>query len=91
MEHWCKRLDPVSKVRYLLNGIRCDKSSKAVATVRAHPDKYEKDFDVVVTFLTQYIDKRSPTPSMKVASVAQNRPTKQQRQVLVMVHSRARL
>ena len=30
--------------------------STAVATVRAHPDKYKKEFDVVVTFLTQYTD-----------------------------------
>ena len=44
-----------------------------------HPDKYQKDCDAVVTFLTQYIDKRSPTPSVKVASVAQNRPAKQQK------------
>ena len=38
---------------YLLNGIRCDKLSTAVATVRVHPDKYEKDFDAVVAFLTK--------------------------------------
>ena len=51
--------------------------STAVATVRAHPDKYERDFDAVVTFLIQYINKRAPTPSVKVASVAQTRPAKQ--------------
>ena len=51
----------------------------AVAAVRAHPDRYEKDFDTVVTFLTQNIDKRAPTPSMKVASVTQIRPAKQQK------------
>ena len=70
----CKTLDmgtkdPGSKVRYQLNGIRCDKLSTAVATVMAPPDKYKKDFDAVVTFHTQYIDKRAPTPSVKVASV----------------------
>ena len=53
--------------------------STAVAAVRVHPDKYEKDFDAVVTFLTQCIDTRAPTPSVKVASVGQNRPAKQQR------------
>ena len=53
-----------------MNGIRCDKLSMAVATVRAYPDKYEKDFDTVVTFLTQYIDKRELTQSMEVASIA---------------------
>ena len=53
--------------------------STADAAVRAHPDKYKKDFDAVVTFLTQYIDKRAPTPSVKVASVRQSRPAKQQK------------
>ena len=37
----------------MLNKIRCDKLSTAVAAVRAHPDKCEKDFDVVVAFLEQ--------------------------------------
>ena len=45
MEYGCQGLDPESKVRYLLNGIRCDKLSTVVAAVRAHPDKYEKDFE----------------------------------------------
>ena len=53
--------------------------STAVATVRAHPDKYEKDFDAVVALLTQYIDKKAPTPSMKDASVTQTRPAKRQK------------
>ena len=66
MEYRYKGLDPGSKVQYLLNGIKCDKLSTAVTTVRAHPDKYEKDFDAVVTFITQYINKRAPTPSVKV-------------------------
>ena len=48
----------------------------AVVAVRVHPGKYEKDFDAVVTFHSQYINKRLPTPSEKVASVGQNRPTK---------------
>ena len=61
MEYEYQGLDPGSNIRYLLNGIRCDKLSTTVATFRAHPDKYEMDFDTVVTFLTQYIDKRAPT------------------------------
>ena len=44
-----------------------------------HPDKYEKDFGSVVTFLTKYINKRALTPSVKVASVGQKRPAKQQK------------
>ena len=62
-----------------MNGIQCDKLPTVVATVRAHPDKYEKDFGAVITFLTQYMDKRSLTPSVKVASIRQNRPAKWQR------------
>ena len=57
--------------------------STAVATVRTHPNKYEKDFDAVVTFLSQYIDKIAPTPSVKVASVGQNRPTKWQKTITI--------
>ena len=53
--------------------------STAVVTVRAHPDKYEKDFNAVVIFLTHYIKKRAPTPCVKVVSVGQNRPAKQQK------------
>ena len=53
MEYGYKGLDPWSKVRYLLNDIRCDKLSTAIAAVRVHPDKYKKDFNAVVAFLTQ--------------------------------------
>ena len=66
-------------MQYLLNGVRCDKLSTAVATVRVHPDKYEKDFDAVVTFFTQYINKRAPILSAKVASLTQTSPSKQQK------------
>ena len=79
MEYGYQRLNPGSKVRYLLNGIRCDKFSTEVATVRVHPDKYEKNFNVVVAFLAQYIDKRAPTVSVMVASVVQTRPAKWQK------------
>ena len=57
----------------------CDKFSTAVATVRLHPDKYEKDFDAVVTFLTQHINKKALTLSVKVASVGKTRPAKWQK------------
>ena len=53
--------------------------SKAVATVRSHPDKCERDFDAVVTFLSHYINTRAPTPSVKVASVSQGRTAKWQK------------
>ena len=53
--------------------------SMAVATVRAHPGKYEKDFDTVVAFLTQYTGKKAPTSSVKVAFVTQTRPAKRQK------------
>ena len=74
MEYGYHGRNPGSKVRYLLNGIRCEKLSKVVATVRAHPDKYKKDFETVIFFLTQYIDKRAKTPTVKVASVSHTRP-----------------
>ena len=67
MENGYQGLDPGPKVQYLLNGIRCDKLSTAVVAVRVHPDMYEKDFDAVVAFLTQYINKKAPTPNVKVA------------------------
>ena len=53
--------------------------STAVAAVRAQPDKYKKDLDVVVALLAQYINKRAPTPSVKVVSVGQTKPVKQQK------------
>ena len=62
-----------------LNGIRCDKLSTAVTAVKVHSDKCKKDFDAVVAFLTQYIDKSSPTLSVMVVSVTQNRPAKWQK------------
>ena len=62
-----------------MKDIRCDKFSTAGATVRVHPDKYEKDFDAVVTLLSQYINKRALTPSVKVVSIGQSRPDKWQK------------
>ena len=59
-----------------MSGIKCDKLSTAVATVRVHPDKYEKDFDALVIFLTQHINKRAPTVHVKVVSVMQIRHAK---------------
>ena len=53
--------------------------STVVATVMAHPDKYMKDFNIVVTFLSQYINKKAPKPSVKIASVTQTRPAKRQK------------
>ena len=79
MKHGYQGLDPRLKVQYLLNGIRCDKFSTAITTVRAHPENYKNDFDAVVTFLSQFIDKRALTPSVKVASVCQTRPAKWQK------------
>ena len=62
-----------------MNGIRCDKLSIVVAILRAYLGMHEKDFNAVVTFLTQYINKRAPTMSVKVASVGQTMPTKRQK------------
>ena len=72
-------LDPGLDDQYLLNSMRCDKLSTAVAAVRVHTDKYEKVFDAVVASITQYIDKRESGPSVKVASISQTRPANQQK------------
>ena len=50
-----------------------------VIAVRQHTDKNEKDFDAVVASLTQYISKRRPTLSVKIASVTQTKHAKRQR------------
>ena len=44
----CQRLYSGSKVHYLLNGIRCDKLSMAVAAIKAHIYKHGKDSDAVL-------------------------------------------
>ena len=88
MEYEYQSLDPGLKVWYLLNGIRYDKLSTAVAAVWAHPDKYEKDFHAVIAFLTQCMDKRAPIWSMKDASVSQTRPGKGRRPALPMALSK---
>ena len=76
---WVPRPWSGSKVRYLLNVIRCEGLFTAVIAVRAHPDRYEKDVDAVIAFLSQYIDRKAPTPSVKVASIDQTRPAKRQK------------
>ena len=72
------------KSQYIFYSIRCDKLSIADAAVRAHPDKYKKDFDAVVTFLTQYKDKKEPIQSVKVASMVQTRTAKQQKTTMYL-------
>ena len=78
VEYGHQGLDLESKVQYLLNGVRCDKLSTAVPAAKVHPDKYEKDFNTVVSSLHQYIDKKASTSSVKDASVSQSRPPKWQ-------------
>ena len=56
MEYGYQGLDPRLNIKY--KGIRCDKLSTAVAKVKVHSEKYKKSFDAVITFLTQYINKR---------------------------------
>ena len=59
MEYGYQDLDQVTKVCHLLNGNRCDKLFIAIVIVKAHPDKYEKDFGAVVAFLMQQPQSRS--------------------------------
>ena len=75
-EYGYQGLNPVMKVHYVLNGIRCNKLFTVVASTKAHTDNYEKNFNAVVTFLTQYIDKHRLTPAVKVISIVQIRPAK---------------
>ena len=79
MEYGYQGLDPERKVQYLLHGIMCNKMSTAVTAETANSDRYKKYFDAVFTFLSQYINKNAPTPSVKVASVTQIRPAKRQK------------
>ena len=66
--------------------------STAVAAVRAHLEKFEKDFDAIATFLTQYIDKKATEPSVKgcLCQSKTNLPSGR-RPVLLMALSRERL
>ena len=84
-------LDPESKVQYHLNSIRCDKLFTAVATVRACPDKHEKDFDAVFTIFIQYVDKREPTSSVKVTSLPSSKLPNDRKLALSMALSMERL
>ena len=65
--------------------------STAVTKERAHPDKYKKDFDAVIVFLTKYINKRAPTLSAKVASVGQTHLLSGRRPLLEVAPSKERL
>ena len=50
-EYGYKGLNQGTKVHHLLSGIVCDKLSTAIATVRAYPDKYEKVFGALISYL----------------------------------------
>ena len=57
-EYGYQGIDPGTNIYHLLSGIRCDKLSMVVATLREHPDKYEKDFDAV-TYLSKCVDEQN--------------------------------
>ena len=48
--------------------------STVVVTLKASPDKYKKDFDMAVTYLSQYTRKKGKNTDSKVSSIAQWRP-----------------
>ena len=58
--------------------------SKEIAKAREHPNKYKNNFDAVVTYHLEYIDKQGQTPSVKVASIVQTRSTKRQKTSTVL-------
>ena len=80
-----------AKYAKMLNGISCDKLSTAVTAVRAHPDKYEKDFDAIVTFLSQYINKRALTQMWRLPLSVRADPPSSRGPVLPMALLRERL
>ena len=45
----------MGKNHHLIYGISCAKMSTAVATIKVHSDRFEIDFDLVVTYLSQYV------------------------------------
>ena len=67
------------KVHHVLNEIRWEKTSTEGITVKAHPDRYEKEIDAVVAYLSQYVKKWQPTMSVEVSSIAQGWPNKIQK------------
>ena len=91
LEYGYQGLDPGSKVQYLLHSIRCDILPTLVAAVRALPDKYERVFDAVFACFMQYICKRAPTPSVKVASVARTDLQSSRRPALPMAFTKESL
>ena len=81
MGYGYQSLEPGQKVSYLLNGIRHNELSTVIATVWSHSDKYEQEFDAIVAFLTQNIDKQGPILRVKIISVAQSRPATKQKTI----------
>ena len=65
--------------------------SIALTSVRVNPDKYEKGVDAVFVFLTPYINKRGPTPSVKLPLLPRPDLTSGRRPALVMALSKKRL
>ena len=56
---------------------RYDEMSPDTALVRVNPDRYEKELDTYVTYLSKYVEMSGPMKSVKVASVTQFRPAMQ--------------
>ena len=65
----------------------CDKLFTVIVTVWAHPHKYEKNFG----YVSQYIYKHGPTPSVKVASIIQTKVPRSRKPVLPVALSKGRL
>ena len=51
-------MDNGTKVRHVLQVIKCSELEAAVHVVRAHPEKYGMDFDTVVSYLGQMVTKK---------------------------------
>ena len=56
--------------------MKCNNLSNPIVTICANHDKFEKDFDVIVAYLSQYTNKRG---KIFVAAVHQKRPQKHEK------------
>ena len=83
-EYGYQCLDPKTKVHDLLNNMRCGKLYTVATTVRAHPDKHEKDFETIFTYLSQYIDERGPKPIVELCQLLRPNLPSDRRLVLLM-------
>ena len=78
-EYKYQRLDPEIQVCHLSNGISVWQDIYSNVIAKAHPDKYDKNFDALLACLFQHVEKQGPMMNAKVASVSWLRLVKRQK------------